>query len=459
MNDTSNEAAARRVAIAVILAGWIATLASNWPGHLSYDSILQLLQGRTALYNTWHPPVMAWLLGLGDAVMPGAGLFVAFETCLAFGALVLLVLLRPCRTPWIAGGTAVAIVLSPQLLLYQGLVWKDVLFADALVAGFTCLAYGAARWPEVRNRSLWLAASFLLLALAALTRQNGAVLLPFAAAALGWAAARNGMAVRRAALLGALALAALLAFVATSSALLNLRSNGDSGPAGQLRLLQVYDLAGAVAREPSLPLDRLADDDPDLERAIRGDGARLYTPVRNDPLSASPALQAALDNADGDALAADWRALILDHTWLYLNVRAAAFGWVLFTPDIVACRPIFTGVEGPALQMKELGLLPRRDGRDRALDRYGKAFLGTPVLSHAPFAAIAALCLWLLLRRRRPADIALAAMLAGAFAFTLSFFAISIACDYRYLYALDLSALAGLLYLAADARSAIEGTP
>jgi len=50
-------------------------------------------------------------------------------------------------------------------------------------------------------------------------------------------------------------------------------------------------------------------------------------------------------------------------------------------------------------------------------------------------------------------------MLAGAFAFTTSFFAISIACDYRYLYALDLSALAVLLYLACDARSFIKGTP
>ena len=45
-----------------------------------------------------------------------------------------------------------------------------------------------------------------------------------------------------------------------------------------------------------------------------------------------------------------------------------------------------------------------------------------------------------------------AALLAGALAFTASFFLISIACDYRYLYLLDLAALTGVLYLALDPR-------
>jgi hypothetical protein len=41
-------------------------------------------------------------------------------------------------------------------------------------------------------------------------------------------------------------------------------------------------------------------------------------------------------------------------------------------------------------------------------------------------------------------------MLLASLAFTASFFVISIACDYRYLYALDLAALASLFYLALD---------
>ena len=86
MNILSHWTMPARAAGLILLAGFVATVAVNWPGHLSYDSILQLLQGRTGVYNTWHPPVMAWLLGLGDALVPGAGLFVAFDTALAFGA-------------------------------------------------------------------------------------------------------------------------------------------------------------------------------------------------------------------------------------------------------------------------------------------------------------------------------------------------------------------------------------
>ncbi|HEY0107409.1 MAG TPA: hypothetical protein VGB91_15115, partial [Rhizomicrobium sp.] len=249
----------------------------------------------------------------------------------------------------------------------------------------------------------------------------------------------------------------LVVFVGKTA--LEARSDGESGPAEQFRLLQVYDLAGAVARDPNFSLPALGEDDEALAQAVRQLGPRLYTPIRNDPLMSAPAMQAPLRDLDEDALAADWWRLVLHRPALYLRIRAADFAWILFTPDIAACRPIFTGIEGPAAPLAVLGLAPRRDGRDLALEHYGKAFFGTPVLSHLPFLLIALGALALFLRRGRPADLAFAAMLAGALAFTLSFFAIAISCDYRYLYTLDLSALAALLYLCLDPRSAIEGRP
>jgi hypothetical protein len=459
MNERTGWTPPKIATAVIIVAGFVAALASNWPGHLSYDSVMQLFQGRTGVYNTWHPPVMAWLLGMGDELVPGTALFVSFDALLAFGALLSLLHLRPMHAGWAAPVIASVAVLSPQLLLYQGLVWKDVLFADASVAGFICLAHAAARWREVRIVAALLVAAFVLLALAALARQNGAVLLPFAAASLGWIAAARGMSRRMAALLGAGFLGGAVAFVLAATALLNLRSNGDSGPQEQLHLLQLYDLSGAVARKPDLKLERLADGDPVFEAVIRTRGASLYSPVRNDPLMSAADVRAALEQADEVALDAQWRQLIAQHPVLYLRNRADVFAWLFLTPDIVTCRPIFTGIEGPARELGLLGIAPRHDARDLALERYGNAFMGTPMLSHATFAFIAIVCLVLLLRRRRPADVALAALLGAAFAFTATFFVISISCDYRYLYALDLSAIAALLYLALDARSAIMGTP
>ena len=37
---------------AIIVAGAAVTLALDWPGHLSYDSVIQLLEGRTGVYGT-----------------------------------------------------------------------------------------------------------------------------------------------------------------------------------------------------------------------------------------------------------------------------------------------------------------------------------------------------------------------------------------------------------------------
>ena len=457
MNGISSRLRPGAVAFLVLAAGWAATLVLNWPGHLSYDSILQLLQGRTGQYNSWHPPVMAWLLGLDDWIVPGTGLFVAIDTTRAFGALALVLGLARAPVRWPAAMLCAGIALTPQLLIYQGIVWKDVLFADSTVAGFVALA--AAGEAAGRWRWLWATASFLALVLAALTRQNGVVVLPFAAGAAGWIAARQGLRPWRAAAFGGAALAAMALAVVGANALLNLRGDGESGPAEQFRLLQVYDVAGAVARDSNVDLSALDEDQPELADVLRREARKLYSPVRNDPLASAPSMQQPLMNLDEDALRATWNRLVTQRPWLYLRIRAADFAWILFTPDIATCRPIFTGIEGPALELKTLGIAPRRDARDRALERYGKAFFGTPVLSHIPFLLIALGGIWLLLRRRRPADIAMAAMLGGAIAFAASFYVIAISCDYRYLYALDLSALTGLLYLCLDPRCALRGTP
>lgn len=444
-------------AAAILLAGFATAMTINWPGHLSYDSILQLEQGRRGLYNNWHPPVMAWLLGLGDAALPGTGLFILFDGVLAFGSLALLILIprgRPGPSVMVLAALAAA---SPLLVLYQGIVWKDVLFADCAVAAFAALACASAShgW----RRSLSAVASLVLLIIGSLTRQNGLVILPFAALALGWLLLRMGQSPGRAIGLTVSLTLAVLACAWVANALLELRSDGNPGQQEQIALLQVYDLAGALKLNPHLKLANLADDEPKLDQVLHGVGRAAFTPVRNDPLAGVPAISSAIADADPDAISTAWQETFVTHPWLYLRVRAEDFWWIFATPDIAACRPVFVGIEGPREDLKGLGISARRDARDLALDRYGKSLFGTPVWSHPFYAAIAIGCLVLLLRRRRAPDIVVAAMLLSALAFSASFFFISIACDYRYLYFLDLSAIAALLYLSSDMKSAIEGTP
>ena len=100
--------------------------------------------------------------------------------------------------------------------------------------------------------------------------------------------------------------------------------------------------------------------------------------------------------------------------------------------------------------MAALGLKAGQDLDDRRLYNYATWFLDTAVMRHVTWGIAAGVVALILLWRRRPADIAVAALQLAALAFAASFFPISLACDYRYLYFLDLAAMTGLFYLALD---------
>jgi len=439
---------ARMGAAAILVGGCVVSLALNWPGQLSYDSVVQLHDGRTGHYNSWHPPVMAWMLGLADSLVTGTGLFIVFNTVMLFVCLLSLLWVRSRVPPGVALAAAICVSL-PQILLYQGIVWKDVLFADAAIAGFVILAHADRWWGrEILRRALFCAA-ILLFALASLARQNGAIALAFGALAVASIAKRNGFHWRGAVACGLGAMAAALAIVLAASVALAARTIGVSGPQVQIKLLQLYDLIGEVRVDPALGLDELRRVNPALVQAIRTDGVRLYTPARNDTLTGSFRLQNEFADTDPAAISAQWWDALLNHPADYLRVRARVYGWVLFTPDLVQCAACYTGVNGPSQYLRDLGLKHEFRPQDRVLANYANLFVSTPAFSHAAYALLALALLVFLIRRSHPSDLAIVSLLAAALVFALSFFVISIACDYRYLLFLDLASLTGFFYCVA----------
>ena len=449
---TVASAPTRMLSILIILAGLVLSLAVNLPGHMSYDSVLQLAQGRAGVLNEWHPPVMAWLLGLCDSLVRGTGLFVLLDSLLLYGALLALALLSP-RPSWAAPVLALICAATPDWLIYPGIVWKDVLFAGAALSGFAALAWAEARWAHTRIRFGLIVLAFALLSLAALTRQNGAVALPAAALALGWMAARAVPGARLAAVAGygLLPLLGASAVITAAGAALHSMSDGEPSQAYQLESLATYDLAGALKLDPGLRLEVLEARAPLVARLIRTKAVPAYTPVRIDPITVMPDLDLALSAVPPGVVMHQWRELILRHPALYLRTRATAFEWVLLTPNIDSCVAFFVGVEGPEPWMSRLHLTNHQRPQDKALEAYGDFLTPTPVFWHGLYALIALGVMIVLLRRRAPGDLAVAAMLAAAGLYTASYFVISVACDYRYLYFLDVAAMAGAIYLAASA--------
>jgi hypothetical protein len=425
----------RHIASAILLAGFAVMLALNAPGQLSYDSVSQLADGRAGFYNTWHPPVMAWLLGLFDRIIPGTLLFLVFQSLLLLSALLALLWLKP--RGWPAVVLAAAIVLTPQCLLYQGEIWKDILFTDAAIAAFAALAV-----YEQTHRLAGLVLSALLLTLAASTRQNGVVLLPVAAIATVLIARRRGGSGWGQ---GVVFLLAVLTLTGALNLALASHTDGGDGASAELRRGQTYDLAGALAQNPALVLPLAAD--PGLDRLLRMRSKALYTPLQSDSFAADPAINQALSDAPDGVIATAWRALVLDHPLLYLHTRWADFAAVLTTPSTTVCHLASIGVTGPPVLLKRLGLKGGVRPQDQALANYARIFFSTPVFSHLAWGVLAMVVLVVLIRRGDPGDVAMSGLLAGALLFAMTFLAISIACDYRYLVFLDLSAMASSLYL------------
>src|SRR5258707_8994015 len=124
--DISVNISPRTALRAVLAAGLLVMLGANLPGHLSYDSVAQLYEGHFHIRETWGPALYAWVLGFFDQFIPGTSLYVTVSGAIFFASLASLTDLRP-RTRWIAAAVIALVCLTPQALIYQGIVWKDVM--------------------------------------------------------------------------------------------------------------------------------------------------------------------------------------------------------------------------------------------------------------------------------------------------------------------------------------------
>ena len=434
----------------ILAAAFALFLWQNLPGHLTVDSVLALREGRLGLRETWHPAIYGWLLGIADRVTPGAAALVVLSGGLVFGSLALLPVLR-ARASWWAPVAALLVVGLPQLALYPAILWKDVLFADAALAGFVILAVSLRSGS--RRPAIWgLLLSALLIAAGGLLRQNGLIVAAPAALAIAWVCWPRGGRQAIGAALGWLAVVLALSVAINHFARPEGPGGSDEAGAKGLRVLQMYDLMGAAKLQPGRSMPRIDQVSRPTGDYIRASAGRLYSAERVDLMNGDPQYGGASHRVSRSTVHAEWLDMVLGDPGLYARIRMDVFRQVFATPVIDRCLPAHVGVVGPAWALASLGMSERHDPRDSKLFYYVTWHLDTPSMSHVAYAIVALILLALLMRRGDPTDVVIAALLAGALAFAASFFVISIACDYRYLYFLDMAAITGLLYWALDPR-------
>jgi len=356
-----------------------------------------------------------------------------------------------------------AIAATPLALVYQGAVLKDVLFANTAMAGFACLAWLDRLADRPTLRRLLIAKACVLFSLAALTRQTGFVAPLCGVVALVVILRLRSASWRTTLATAAVALAAMVAIVAGASLFLVRHGDGKPENHHQMQRLQAWDIAGALHRDPHLALPSTHATAPDLEVYLRDDAAPRWKAATSDNIANPPSFEP-LMSPRADGVGRDWARLIVKDPGLYLRVRTEVFLATLTTPKDDSCPMIIIGVDNGNPEILEMsGLKARRSDRDDLAEDYASNFYETPVFSHLAWGAVMligmALALKDLRRGARRADlVAVVAMGVAALLFVAAFFVISGACDYRYMYFLDVAAMAMLIHRAAlPSRETIRG--
>ena len=434
-----------KLAVAAIVATQAALgLYLGLPGQLSTDSIVQLYEGRTLTFISFNPPFMSILLGALDRLGIAAIGFVVLSQALLLTA-TWLFLSPPGRPTWWQLVLAAVVVLNPVMLIYVGIVWKDVLLAHAVV-----LLYALIAWLQWHRKPLTLPFAALIVALLIViagARQQG---LLFAIPAALWAATLAPPS-RRIRLAAAIVLLAIPWVVSRALDLYvshrRIASQPDAVSTGW-RLLTRFDLAGILANGGAPP--------PGTSTALAEEmreQSLLYSPYRVDTLTGGSRELWALDNAATMRL---WRATIVANPDAYLRHRATHFAAFLGFDDIQACLPVYTGIGGPVIDSHVGGdlaaFLGLRTGPTRTSPRvfdFGLQYGNTPLFMHAAYAGVLAVIGILLFRRREFVLLTLAVcslLLLG------SYFFVSIACDFRYAYTLTVATTLLAAYVCVSAR-------
>ena len=435
----------KRWAYATIVGCWLVTLAINAPGHLSFDSIIQLNEARTRSYMGFHPPLMSYLMMLFDTIAPGTALFLLFMQALFFGAL--LIVVRMARDVSVLTPLVVlACCAHPFVLLYQGIVWKDVLFANFAVFGFALL-FAAARlrgW----GRYACYAFSLLCVACGGLVRQNASIALPVLAVAIAYLEFPSlSLRAQAAKFLGG-AVAAVIVMLAVGSgmdALILASAKVSPGPTYGMALVVLgrYDVSGIIAHNDKANVSVFEKRRLDVP-LLREDADRYYTPERLDWLPKR--FLEELRKLPREEFIPAWGQFAVDNFGAYLRHRLEVFHWMIWPPDITHCLPLHVGITGPPDVMAKLDVPTTLRPSDRTLAAYTAYFMPTPLYRHGSFLVVAVLlCVLLPLRYGLNAALPVLALSAAGILFTLTWTLTGVACDIRYMYFLPLAVFACLV--------------
>jgi hypothetical protein len=130
----------------ILTIGWGLMVVYAFPGLMSFDSSMQLLEAREGFFTDAHPASMAWLWSIVDKFFAGGfGMLVMQTGMFIIGVYLLLKRAMPERRAAIA---TVVVVLFPPVLTPMAPIWKDSWMAALMLLGANGLMADR-RWVRI----------------------------------------------------------------------------------------------------------------------------------------------------------------------------------------------------------------------------------------------------------------------------------------------------------------------
>lgn len=430
----------RWLAISVSLLA-LGAFAVHFPGQATYDTLAQAYDGATRIYTSNQPPAMSLILSL--VTLPGV---LALQVALfALAVWRLLALTRSAIPAQYV--LMLFLFLFPVLLIYMGIVWKDVVFAHGALLAVLLLP-GAALDRQWRP----LACSAAIMAVAVAVRQQAVTVALIAVLYLLTANGIPGLKCKPRWLMTCLWI--VIFGACTAGIRFSVQASGDTSGVvsyeGPIRQLAIFDLGGILTRVPSLEFPAIEAGAMAVPEAHRPNRDRVvallgrYSPDRQDYML-EPDLSTAMWVVPQDWLA-DWRAGIQQYPLAYIEHRIEAMSWILGIHGPEKCLPFAVGISAePEQMLATLGANPGVSIRAQRLWDIGTASL---FLFH-PWAYLClsvATLTYLVVNGPREHGRIITLQICGLL-YAASYLVIGFACDFRYTYFTTIAALFGLAYV------------
>ena len=416
--------------IALTLSCFGLTLHVFYPGVMTYDARYVYEDIAKGFLGDWQSPVMTVLWSLIDPIAPGSGsMFLLIVTLywLAFGVLALTI---AGRSIWLAL-VLLLLAVSPPAFVFLGIIWRDVLLACTWLLSAALSFAFADRGIKMRMPIQVLALGLLVLGV--LLRPNALLAAPVLGVYIAWP---KQFSWKRAAIIFVPAVVGLFALVqvvyygvlgATRQNLVQSIMVFDLGGISHFAKQNQFPISWTVSESALLTTSCYQPTEWDIYRTPPCDFVmeRLY----REKLFGSPAIPDA------------WRGAIIGHPVAYLQHRAAlmwnfliAENFTMWTQDLddptktaFADRPAFT-----------------------ALRKMHDALKWTPLFRAGSWLLICiTACVFAWGRRSNTSAGAFAIGVCGSAAvYVLTFFAVGVGSDFRYVYWAVLASITGAVTVA-----------